>query len=283
MRKYYIAALGIMAISSSSVFAGTMGESVEAFNWTGFYAGGSVGWTNIMDTSRSILFDTNLDGQFGDTVRTVTGANAFSPGFCSGAAFGALPGQGCRSNNDDSVDLAARIGYDWQTNNLVFGAVGEYIGYNAHNSVTAFSTTPAFYTMNYELKNAWSVRGRAGMAFGTDSSWLPYVTAGATWLKVDSNFSSSNTANAFVQNERSNTVAGFQGGLGLEHLFTRNISVGLEYLYSTVDDDYRVRATRGRAGVTNPFILVNSNGTNFARSEDKINYGSLRLTATWRI
>lgn len=35
-------------------------------------------------------FDTSLDGNFTDTVRTVAGADAFSPGFCGGAAVNAL-------------------------------------------------------------------------------------------------------------------------------------------------------------------------------------------------
>lgn len=280
MRKTLLTALSLVAIANTTAMAGTMGEST---NWTGFYVGGNIGWTNLMDTSRSVLFDTNLNGQFGDTVRTITGVNAFSPGFCSGAANGAVAALGCQGNNDDSLDLGARIGYDWQRNNYVMGAVGEFTDYNAHNSVSAFSTTPAFYTMNYRLKNAWSVRGRLGMVMGENATWLPYLTAGGTWLKVDNSFATSNAANVFLQRDQHNTTGGFQGGVGLEHLITNNISVGLEYLYSNVEDNYRVRATRGAAAATNPFILVNASGTDFSRSQDDINLGSLRVTATWRM
>lgn len=283
MTKTFIAALGILAINSTAI-AGTMGPVVEPANWTGFYGGGSIGWTHLMDLSRSILFDTNLDGNFGDTVRTIGGANAFSPGFCKGAAFGRLPAQGCGSNNNDSVDFAARVGYDFQYNNLVYGAVGEYTGYNARNSVSAFSTTPAFYTMSYRVDHAWSLRGRVGMPLGNEGSWLPYVTAGGTWLKVNNRFATSNTANAFIQHDANSTTGGFQGGLGVEYRLATHVSLGLEYLYSYInDDDYRVRAARGSAPVTNPFLLVNQNGTNFARSEDHLNLGSLRLTATYRL
>lgn len=37
------------------------------------------------------MFDTNRDGNFNDTVRTTLGANAFSEGFCQGAAQGRTP------------------------------------------------------------------------------------------------------------------------------------------------------------------------------------------------
>lgn len=33
------------------------------------------------DSRETILFDTNLDGTFGDTVNMAAGANAFTPGF----------------------------------------------------------------------------------------------------------------------------------------------------------------------------------------------------------
>ena len=38
------------------------------------------------DRGETLVFDTDRDGAYGDTVTTVAGANAFSPGFCNGAA-----------------------------------------------------------------------------------------------------------------------------------------------------------------------------------------------------
>ena len=34
-----------------------------------------------------VVFDTNRDGTYGDTVRTIANVDAFSPGFCGGAAM----------------------------------------------------------------------------------------------------------------------------------------------------------------------------------------------------
>ena len=71
-------ALGAGAIAATPALA-------QEGNFNGFYVGGSVGYTaQSNDRGSSILFDTNRDGVFGDTVRTSTGADAFSPGFCGG-------------------------------------------------------------------------------------------------------------------------------------------------------------------------------------------------------
>ena len=47
------------------------------------------------------------------------------------------------------------------------------------------------------------------------------------------------------------------------------------------DDEYRVRA-QGPAPATNPFILVNPQGTDFRRSDDDFDLGALRMTASYR-
>jgi len=70
------------------------------------------------------VFDTNRDGNFNDTVLTTLGANAFSPGFCQGAAQGRTPADGCRSGEDGNLNYSLRAGYDWQFGNWVVGTVG---------------------------------------------------------------------------------------------------------------------------------------------------------------
>lgn len=74
------------AVLAAATFLATPAFAQDV-NWTGFYIGGHVGYGfQPNDDDETILFDTNLDGVFGDTVRTTTGANAFSTGFCGGAA-----------------------------------------------------------------------------------------------------------------------------------------------------------------------------------------------------
>ena len=270
-----IAAALVAAVLPASVLA-------DDASWQGFHVGGSIGGSKPMSSGGGrILFDTNLDGQFGDTVRTSTNADAFSPGFCGGAAYGRTPANGCREDSG-GAETSLRTGYDWQSGRWVYGLLGEYTDHDARDSVAAFSTTPALYTMTRNLKRSIAVRGRAGMSFGGDGEWLGYVTAGAVRGRVSNSFATSNTANRFTPTG-SDDANGYQAGLGIERRIMGNLSIGLEYLYTRLDDDgARVRVERGTAPATNPFVLTNPAGTNFRRSDNDFSVGSLRLTANWR-
>ena len=62
-----------------------------------------------------------------------------------------------------------------------------------------------------------------------------------------------------------------------------HLSLGLEYLYTSVkDDDFDVRVGQGNAPATSPFLTGSPNGTDVRRSEDDFKVGSLRLTAAYR-
>lgn len=274
MKMQLLAATAVIAMAGhgASAFA-------QSADWTGGYVGGHVGYAfQPDDDDETILFDKNLDGTFNDTVTTVAGADAFSPGFCGGAANTSVPGGGC-GKDDDGVEFGLRGGYDWQFGGgLVLGLVGEISKPDIDDSVTAFSTTPAFYTMTREVDWMAAVRGRAGFAM---DRYLPYVTAGLARAEVDASFATSNTANTFVLSG-DDSVSGYQLGAGVETRMGANWSVGVEYLYTRLDDDgFRVRA-QGPVAATNPFILTNAAGTDFARSEDEFDVHSVRLTAAYR-
>ena len=134
MRTAIFAYVGMMALAlSSAVPAG-------AQTWKGGYLGGSIG-TGIprddADADETVLFDTNLDGTFADTVRTAAGANAFSPGFCGGIAVGSLPSAGC-VEDEDGIDFGGRAGYDWQKRGVVFGALVDISTSDVIDGVSAF-------------------------------------------------------------------------------------------------------------------------------------------------
>jgi len=260
----------------SALFAGTAAAQVG--DWNGFYVGGHVGYAAQSDgDNETILFDKNLDGNFNDPVTTGTGANAFSPGFCSGRAIGNAPGAGCE-DDEDGVDFGVRAGYDLQTGPWVFGGVVEYSSADVTDSVGAFSTTPASYTMTRELDSLLSARLRAGYGFGR---YLGYVTGGVARGQISNSFETTNTVNSFPQSG-DDEASGYQLGLGAETHVSPRLRLGLEYLWTSLEDDgYRVRAT-GPAPATNPFIVTNTAGTDFKRSDDKFEFGSLRLTAAYR-
>jgi outer membrane immunogenic protein len=252
-----------------------------AADWSGFHIGGYLG--SVMDPDDgggSILFDTNLDGDFGDTVNTAAGANAFSPGFCDGAANDRTPATDC-DDNTGGAEFGLRVGYDWQIDNFVYGVVGEYGYSDARDAVAAFSTTPAFYTMLRKVDDVFALRARAGLVFGDDDRNLVYATGGYTQASIENFFETSNGVNTFVTSGDSD-ADGFQIGLGYERMLGERFSVGLEYLHTRLDDDEaRVRA-QGPAPATNPFIRVNPSGTDFRRSDDELDLDSVRLTAGFR-
>ncbi|KQS05239.1 hypothetical protein ASG11_07355 [Sphingomonas sp. Leaf357] len=251
----------------------------ERAPFDGLYVGGSVGFDAQPSDARStLLFDRNLDGTFGDTVTTSTGANAFSPGFCNGAATSTAP-VACR-NDKDNISYAGRIGIDKQYGNLVAGVVGEFGKSKINDSTSGFSTTPASYTFSRSIKYNANLRARVGYAANTT---LFYATAGGAYAKLNHRFTTSNTANAFAS-RGDRDVWGYTGGGGIEQKLGRHFSIGLEYLYTQYkDNDYTVRVTQGTAPATNPFVLApNTGGTDIIRSDDKFRSHSVRATAAFR-
>jgi len=276
LRRLLLIASASALLSPAAVYA------QEAGDWSGFYLSGNLGGSEPDSRGASRLdFDTGLDGRYGDTVRTAAGADAFSPGFCDGAAGGRTPASGCRDDKG-GAEYGVRGGYDWQRGRWVFGVLAEYTQNDARDSVSGFSTTPAFYTMTRDLDHTLALRGRVGWTAGERGDYLFYATAGAVRAKIDHSFATSNAANAFAPSG-GDRADGWQAGLGVERKVLDNFSVGLEYLYTRVsDDDYRVRVSRGAAPANNPFLLVNANGTDLRRADEDMEVSSVRLTATFR-
>ena len=247
-------------------------------SWTGPYVGGRLGYAfQKKDSNETVLFDTDLNGTFDNNVTTGTGANAFSPGFCGGAAIDRTPDRGCGGDRD-GTDWAAYAGFDYQIGAAVVGIVGEYGRTDISDSVSAFSTTPAFYTLTRELRDSASLRARAGIAMGDT---LVYGTGGIAWGKVRSSFATSNTANVFTSSGQDDSW-GYRAGGGIEQRIGRGFSIGAQYLYTSLkDDDFRVRAG-GPAPAGNPFLRTNAQGTDFARSGERFNSHSAHVTASFR-
>ncbi len=269
----------ILGLAASPAFAQ---ETTEDAPFNGLYVGAAGGYdVQPNDAGSSILFDRNLDGRFGDAVTTAAGANAFSSGFCNGAttATTLTGGRGCRKDKDGAA-YYGRVGMDAQRGNIVVGVVGEFGKSETTDSVTAFSTTPASYVMTRSVDWEASIRGRAGYAVNTT---LFYGTFGAGYAKIDRDFYSTNTGNAYQQSGKRQQF-GILGGGGIEQKVTPNISVGMEYMFHQYqDDDFRVRVTQGTQPATNPFVLApNTTGTDFRRSDDKFRWHSLRATAAFR-
>jgi outer membrane immunogenic protein len=231
------------------------------------------------DRGDTLVFDTNQDGTYGDTVNTTAPANAFSPGFCNGGAVGTTPGAGCRGDKD-GPEFGARIGFDKRMGNFVLGALVEGAKSNAKDRTAGFSTTPASYTVQRELDYSLALRGRAGFTPGGGA--LFYGTGGIAYAKMDHDFSTTNTANSFTVTKGGKRVMGWQAGGGTEIMLGQNVSLGLEYLYNRYKDNKSyVLVGPGTAPATNPFLLA-SGGTRLRGSDTRFDYHSLRATVGFR-
>lgn len=268
MRNSILAASGILMLAAPAAYA-------QEFD--GPYIGVAVGYgSTVGGDQERVRFDRGFDGT-DDTVTTTSGADAFSPGFCRGRAR-STANANCEREN--SIDYHLRAGYDVQFGNWVVGVVGEAGSSDLRDSVSAFSTTPASYTMTRKIEWDASLRARAGYALG--GTTLLYATAGPTYASIENSFWTSNGQNAFLDNGDSKAW-GVAGGGGIEHQFSPSVALGVEYLYTRYDDeDYRVRATQGIANAINPFILFGAPGTEFRRSDERFDFQAIRGTLTLR-
>ncbi len=275
MRSQFLIALstGIAAMA----IAAPASAQTEDKPFDGLYVGATVGYDlQPNDVGEAVSFDRNLDGNFGDTVTTAGGADAFSPGFCNGQARGATRTPGC-INDRNSLAYSGRVGFDRQYGHIVVGLVGEVGKSQIRDSVTAFSITPASYTLNREIHYNAGLRARIGYA--ADHT-LFYATGGGAYARVNNYFRTTNTVNTFTTNGDTNAF-GFGVGGGIEQKISKHLSLGVEYLFTRLQDkDYRVRVSGGPA--TSPFTLGGAGGTDLARSYDYFRYHTMRATIAYR-
>lgn len=280
--------LSTLAAAACLSFAG----AAAAQDWTGSYISLHLGGaTADDDESERTLFDTNLDGTFGDTVRVgnaTTGPDAFSSsatqaaGFCGGKAFGNNFGAGCDADDQVEFDYGIRAGYDMQMGGFVVGGLVEASTNDVRDHATGFSTTPANYTFGRGLEGAlFAARARIGLPAGNG---LYYATGGVAFAEVEEEYTTSNVANAFSPVTGKSDAIGFQIGGGAEFWINDRVTIGAEYIYTglEVDDPLVTRISRGTGPATNPFVLTNANGTNNRREADEFNFHSIRLTISSR-
>lgn len=109
-----------------------------------------------------------------------------------------------------------QVGYNWQSGRVVYGVEGDMSG-----SWIDGGNGCCGHTINW----LGSVRGRLGLAVGSDNRTLLYATAGAAWADID-----YSSVGSF-----SNTHFGWVAGAGIERALTPNLSAKIEYLYYGFD------------------------------------------------
>jgi outer membrane immunogenic protein len=117
-----------------------------------------------------------------------------------------------------------QLGYNWQHGNFVFGLEGDISGLSGRAS-TSFATD--YTTGSYSSKMRWlsTVRGRFGLAVGDT---MAYMTAGVAFGGVRNSVTYDELGSTY---SRSQTKTGWTIGGGVEHMLSRNWTIGLEGLF----------------------------------------------------
>jgi len=185
------------------------------YNWTGFYIGGNIGYGWGQNTNPFISFV--------DPAPAV----GFAPYF-------ALGGNGFPNLKPAGVIGGGQIGYNWQMNQFVLGAVADFQAADIESSATVAVTplapgVPSLQTLSQRLDFLGTVRGKAGVAF---NNVMLYGTGGLAYGHVKS----SMTANfvpavpILFNGTSSEWRTGWAAGVGGEY-GVGPWSFGLEYLH----------------------------------------------------
>jgi opacity protein-like surface antigen len=118
-----------------------------------------------------------------------------------------------------------QIGYNWQKGNLVLGLEGDISGLSG--GANGFATSDGTPGKNISAKIRWlsTIRGRMGLAV---NDTMAYVTAGVAIGGVKNSL--LNVANGLAKSV-SKTRVGWAVGGGIEHMWSRNWTIGLEAMF----------------------------------------------------
>lgn len=215
MRKFLFVLAGCTAFSGAALAADlpiveqpVFVEPPVIYNWTGVYIGlqGGYGWG---DSSFHVR-DTDTPADF----QSFT-VNTDPSGFIGGGHAGAL----------------------YQFNNIVVGIEGdiEYNGMDDSGSANVFDFAGnrlGRLDVDVDYNMSASVRGRVGLAF---DRYLLYATGGYAYASIDHTFTARGGRNVEVLtfDEGFN---GWTAGGGLDAFITQNVSAGLEYRYTSLED-----------------------------------------------
>jgi outer membrane immunogenic protein len=192
------------------------------YNWTGFYVGavGTYGW--------------------GDSQHCQIGVPVpCDPGF--------------PQTNLTGWEGGGTIGYNWQWNQWVLGAEGDWswgkLKGSSGNTAT-FGCGGGGQTCDTWINSIGTARARVGYAF---DRFLPYLTAGAAFSDLNASIGPAAT-----RSTASTTKTDFVWGGGLEYAFWQNLSAKIEYLNITKLGDFVEDNNANCGAATRCYVHVGS-------------------------
>jgi outer membrane immunogenic protein len=261
MKKHLLASVALAALFGGSAIAADLPVRkappplvCPTCTWGGFYiggnVGGSIGWDRTYN-STSLLPPGPSPG--------VT--NPISTLSYTHSPAGAVGG--------------GQIGFNWQAGSWVFGVEADWDATSQRDNVESHAflastvvVAPAALNYTDEQKIKWLATARARLGWAHDC-FLWYVTGGAAWGKVDSNYTFEATGSAVFATAASaasfsTTRSGWTVGGGVETSLAwmgvpgNNWSFKLEYLYvdlGTVTNSFTVPLV---ATLTNSYAFTSS-------------------------
>ena len=232
--RWSVAAIGAIAqITSFAAFAADLPPApsyvkapvmAPAYNWSGFYVGGNLGYGWGINTNPAIAF--------GD------------PGAGLGTAFFfASGGNQYQNMTPRGVIGGGQFGHDWQAGNWVLGGVTDFQGSAIKASSNSLVNLPGFNANIGEPLSAqvdWlgTLRARLGLA---QQNWLFYGTGGLAYGQVNSTMGNIIPApglpSIVLSGSQTSIKVGWAAGAGVEYKLASNWSIGLEYLYFNLGSD----------------------------------------------
>ncbi|MCP4070404.1 MAG: porin family protein [Hyphomicrobiales bacterium] len=188
----------VVALASGSRAEDVYTEKKIGFNWSGIYGG-------------------------------VVGAAIMHAGGMPGTTQYARIGKADGEISDWGGAIGVTGGINFQDGNFVYGIEGDISWSDLSNSNNAEGSFDSL------LENEWNglatLRARAGIAI---DNTLAYVSGGVALVDVDQSLSCGATpctAPDYYDFYNSGWEAGIAAGAGVEHAFTDNLSLKLEYMY----------------------------------------------------
>ncbi|MEN9709326.1 MAG: hypothetical protein RIQ68_1734 [Pseudomonadota bacterium] len=188
-------------------------------SWDGFSFGIGVG------ASRVASANNYQHTHFGACSNNDYGSN----GLCTGSVDYSYLFQASHTNALGSV----RLGYNWQSQNYVYGLVGSANLSKKQifsTSQVLSSTWGDTLSVDETLGNSASVQALLGYSAG---SFLPYATAGLAVGKVSSRVYQLAISYTGVEFKKSQNKIGYVLGGGLKYQVTSNWILGAEYLHTS--------------------------------------------------
>lgn len=243
MKKVYAGFAVLAAMMAAPAFAADMAVKAPpmapapAFDWSGFYVGGDLGWQ-------------------GSRI-----------GLSSGLAGATLS----YAENHDSFAGGAFLGAQKQFGQYVLGIEGSYLAASGNASLGATPSSSIFFpggtgTGQVKLRDIVSIGGRFGWALG---QWMPYLTGGYANGAFEFDQQNNPAFGTSTELAKSYNVGGYAGA-GIDYALSRNWIVGAEYRH------YAFRTTSATAlrtdGFTEPVNFATRTDTVMARLSYKFDW-----------